>query len=181
MKGSDPHALVRAAIATGEDAELLVYADWLEEQGQTARAQLSTCRASGRGCRRGSGGREELAAEIEAVVAAHGEALRGELPALPGVTWGDFERGFVATAGVTDVTALNAVAARLGKDTPVTRLDLASADGGLEHELPWLRVLRVHVSPRVEDARLYAVPEVESTTTSAATSPGSRRRRACGD
>src|SRR5215212_1809799 len=98
MRGSDPHALVRAAIATGEDAELLVYADWLEEQGETARAQLVHMQSELARLAPWERRAEELGWEIEALLAEHGDRLRGELPELPHVTWGDFERGFVATA-----------------------------------------------------------------------------------
>ena len=47
----------------------------------------------------GDEGWEELRARAIAVYNPHVAAWRSELPALPGISWREFERGFVASVG----------------------------------------------------------------------------------
>lgn len=85
--------------APGEDAPLLIYADWLEEQGRCERAELirvqvELSRSSPRG------------PDASALRKREGELLRGrerawrleELPRIPFLSWGHFERGMVRSA-----------------------------------------------------------------------------------
>jgi uncharacterized protein (TIGR02996 family) len=74
----------------------LVFADWLEEQGDTARAEFIRLQ-----CERALLPREEiekrqrLTARCDELYQPRRDNWRLELPALPGVTWGVYQRGFV--------------------------------------------------------------------------------------
>ena len=78
-----------------DDTPRRVYADWLDEHGDAARAEFILVQIGLEGLgpddpRRGDLEERELSLE-----AADGEAWRAALPALPGVDWGCFRRGFV--------------------------------------------------------------------------------------
>jgi uncharacterized protein (TIGR02996 family) len=84
-----------------DDAPRLVFADWLEDHGQPERAefirtQIELSRLPGGGARR-----RGLRAREGALLRQHGRAWRAELPVLPGVEWGDFERGLIGSAKLT--------------------------------------------------------------------------------
>jgi hypothetical protein len=51
-------------------------------------------------------GRPEAEGWVAELLAAHGEAWRAELPVVPGLTWGRFERGFVTGARVNNLDVL---------------------------------------------------------------------------
>ncbi|MBX2803402.1 MAG: TIGR02996 domain-containing protein [Myxococcales bacterium] len=104
-----------------DDAPRLVYADWLAEQGdprgdlvrvQVARAQLPSAHP------------DRVRREVEALTLldAHETAWRRELPAIEGVTWGAFERGFVQHVGFADVQLLVDHADVCQRATPLHRI-----------------------------------------------------------
>src|SRR5258706_11369398 len=168
----DGLAIVRAAIASGDDAELHVYADWLEQHGDVARAQLvhlqselATTSAHDRRVL-------ELGWEIELLLAEHGERWRGELPVLEGVEWGEIARGFVASVKVRDVATLAMHANAIAAAAPIAKVELISFDefDGELPAMPWLRTLRAR-TPGVRynaSPRLGGLPrEVEIASTGA--------------
>jgi uncharacterized protein (TIGR02996 family) len=138
----DRNELVRRARKTGDDAELRVYADWLEQHGDPTRAQLVHMQ-----CELARTGRHERRAvelewEIAALLAAHGDAWRGELPELPGVTWTDFDRGAVTAAKVTSSAVLIEQADAIAAAAPIDRVELGRIDhGDLTADLSWLRAV----------------------------------------
>ncbi|HEY5937925.1 MAG TPA: TIGR02996 domain-containing protein [Kofleriaceae bacterium] len=137
--------LLADALASDDDAERLVYADWLEQQGDIARGQLIHLQCElarvGRFDRRTF----ELETEIEAILDEHGERFRSELPDLSAVLWTDFARGFVATARVHDLETLDIQAAAIaGAPAQISRIELAYDNQHLvDRELPWLHELVV--------------------------------------
>lgn len=159
---TDREQLVQAALSADDDDDVprLVYADWLEQQGDLPRAELIRAQ-----CELGRRPPWERAAvlaawEVDALLAVHGARIREELPRLAGVEWADFERGFAATARVRDARALREHAAAIAAVGSIYRVelgdlderDLAWPDGGL----PWLRALRLTGHER------HAVHEVRS-------------------
>src|SRR5204863_7774890 len=82
-----------------DDTPRLMYADWLEERGdpkgEFIRLQCELARLPAGDARRSALGRR-----LDTLRAAHADAWRAELPELPGVTWGQPERGFVGTVRV---------------------------------------------------------------------------------
>jgi uncharacterized protein (TIGR02996 family) len=99
---ADERALVQAIItAPDDDLPRLVYADWLDEHGRPERAefirvQCEFARAPADPGRKRD--RNALLKRARALSRVHGKQWRAELLCLPEVAWGDFHRGFVASA-----------------------------------------------------------------------------------
>lgn len=143
----DREQLLQAAKTSDDDAPRLVYADWLEQQGDLARADLIRAQ-----CELARLPRWERAAalagwEVEALFAVHGARFRDELPQLPGVEWTDFERGFPCTVRVRDVRTLREHADAIAAAGSVYRVEMRDFDESEiawpEGGLPWLRALRI--------------------------------------
>jgi len=145
-------ALLDAIITGGtEEAEQarMVYADCLEEVGDpTSLARAQFIRAQCDVARYPRWDRRAVEAKHTAIALerAHGESWKQELPALPGVGWDVFERGFIASVTLDTVDVLHDHAAAIRAAAPVTRVALAkpvetkpAPPGGW----PWLRTLCV--------------------------------------
>jgi uncharacterized protein (TIGR02996 family) len=130
-----------------DDAPRLVYADWLEEQGDGPRARLIHLQCRVAELPRWE--RDAVAArrDVDQLLCDHGDRWRGELPALDGVAWTTFRRGFVDAIRVTTVDALYRHAAAIAEAAPVTRVEVETFDEMVNDDdpvpLPWLRALRV--------------------------------------
>jgi uncharacterized protein (TIGR02996 family) len=81
-----------------DDAPRLVYADWLEEQGDSARAEFIRVQVERARLPRWDARQVHLRLRERALVEEHGLKWKGELPEIEGVTWEEFRRGFMATA-----------------------------------------------------------------------------------
>jgi uncharacterized protein (TIGR02996 family) len=102
-----------------DEAPRLIYADWLEENGQPERAefiraQVEVARYAPNDPRRGA-----LRPRIEELSASHGNRWRAELPGLPGVSWQRFWRGFVSGATFELWKHYRASAAQAFAATPI--------------------------------------------------------------
>lgn len=165
----DPEAFLQDVLTSDDDTTRLVYADWLEERGDLARADLIRAQCALATMRAWDRAAIEATWRVEAILAEHGARFRAELPALPGVEWIDFERGFPSTVKVDSVATLYRHADEIGKAAPVYRAHLAtfdeSADPYVPGCVPWLRALRItspqeaHANP--ESSLLQAVRELE--------------------
>jgi uncharacterized protein (TIGR02996 family) len=89
-----------------DDTARLVYADWLEEQGDAARAELVRVQVSRARLSAWDPERVRLQLRERALLAEHGERWRSELPELKGVTWGSFRRGLIGRASFASVEVL---------------------------------------------------------------------------
>jgi hypothetical protein len=137
-------------IRAGDEHAAEVYADLVEQQGDLARAMLIRLqRDGGPAWERDA---VEARWEVEQLLALYGDRWRAELPSLPGVTWLEFERGFVASARVTSAAALHEHAEAIMAASPeLARIVIPNLD---EREmpartLPWLRTLCIEVSDEV--------------------------------
>ena len=137
-------------IRAGDEHAAEVYADLIEQRGEVARAMLIRLQRAGVPAWECEA--VEAQWEIAQLLALYGDAWRAELPALPGVTWLDFERGFVASARVTSAAALHEHAEAIAAASPeLARIVVPNLD---EREmpartLPWLRTLCIEVSDEV--------------------------------
>jgi uncharacterized protein (TIGR02996 family) len=101
---SDRVAFLRA-IAEHPDDDLprLVYADWLDEHGDPARAEFIRVQCELTRLVPDDGRRSELHVRERELLKAHGHGWSAEWDGLRGVAWEGFERGFVGTFHVSDV------------------------------------------------------------------------------
>ena len=126
--GSDATALLRAIGAEpDEDTPRLVYADLIEEHGDSARAGLirGQCeleRLDWRDPRH-----RELSVRVDALLKKCGKRWRAELPRVPGIEWcGEPTRGFFEGITVTDAGALRDSGELIRSVSPVTRVRVES-------------------------------------------------------
>jgi len=153
-----------------DDHPRLVYADWLEQEGQLARADL--IRRQCELAREPAWSRRAAEArwEVEHLLALDGAAWRAELPVLDGVTWLDFERGFVTSVRVDDVIVLHSHAEAIEDAAPVDTVELKGLiPAQAPRAIGWLRTLRLHlpwnlanaatVRPLLATVRVLEFPE----------------------
>ncbi|MEJ7600075.1 MAG: TIGR02996 domain-containing protein [Kofleriaceae bacterium] len=139
------HDFLTQILASPDDAPRLVYADWLEEQGNLERAQLIRAQCELAALPAWHPRAVTAAWEAEALLGWWGDRWRAELPAIEGIEWTEFERGFVSTVRVRDLRALYAHAASIAAAAPVSRVELAALDESqIPYErVPWLRTVRL--------------------------------------
>src|SRR5262245_17089304 len=103
MTGSQLDAL-RAAVCASpdEDAPRLVYADYVAEHGDAARAELIRVQCELATLDATHRRRAGLLWREWELLARHAPRWRAELPTLRGLQWGRFTRGFVSEVWVDD-------------------------------------------------------------------------------
>jgi uncharacterized protein (TIGR02996 family) len=108
-----------------DDTVRLVYADWLEENGDAERAEFIRVQVERARLRATGGDSETLRARDLEMRAGHGVKWQHELPRLSGVSWQRFWRGFVGGATVATWQAYERAADTLFAATPVQFLTLS--------------------------------------------------------
>ncbi|HEX5269331.1 MAG TPA: TIGR02996 domain-containing protein [Gemmataceae bacterium] len=109
MSGGLPRAFLDAIVADiDDDAPRLIYADWLDEQGDADRAELIRVQ-----CRRArlpawDAAQLRLRLREEELLKEHGEQWLAEMPAVKGARWEGFRRGVVAEVSFTSFEAMRA-------------------------------------------------------------------------
>ncbi|MGL4551645.1 MAG: TIGR02996 domain-containing protein [Gemmataceae bacterium] len=105
-----------------DDAPRLIYADWLDDRGRADRAEFIRVQVRRLALPEDAYEQRELAGVEAALLEQHEAAWRAALPALDGVTWGEFSRGFVSQVRVRSEAAFLAHAPALFRAAPVRRL-----------------------------------------------------------
>lgn len=125
---TDRAALLAAVCARpADDTPRLVFADWLDDHGDPARAEFIRLQiALARDPVRQPGRRRS-----EAIKKVHGAAWRRELPTLSRVDWGGFARGFVNVASFREGTDLADNIARAFAATPIDVVQLVHCRPGM--------------------------------------------------
>ena len=121
---TDGEALMRTVCAAPRgDVPRLVYADWLEENGQPERAEFIRLQCEAQDYCRRFPSLADARTHASRLARAHGDARYAELPALDGVGWSSlWVRGFIDRAWVRDPVALRAAVDRLFTATPLVHL-----------------------------------------------------------
>jgi uncharacterized protein (TIGR02996 family) len=92
------NAFLKDIITNPDDAPRLIYADWLDDHGQEARAEFIRVQIERTRLPKWDAARVRLRLREEALLKKHGKAWLAELPKIEGVTWAGFRRGLVAQA-----------------------------------------------------------------------------------
>ncbi len=151
------------------DQRRLAYADWLAKSGQPARAEF--IRLQIRRSSLAEWDHEHLTLRLRelALLKEFDEQWRRELPSLPAIQWGRYDRGFVSAATVEDwdtllhhgkamFGALPIQSVEVSWPEPVTRIGEIEANPMLEElVLPNLNFLRVG-----EEKKLLSAPLVST-------------------
>lgn len=105
-------AFLEAILASpADDAPRLVYADWLDEHGQSDRAEFIRVQCEIARLPAWDERRARLELRERVLVERHGHRWKAELPIFQGVIWREFRRGFVAHAQFDSFTTLKETAA----------------------------------------------------------------------
>jgi uncharacterized protein (TIGR02996 family) len=122
----DEPVLLSAILANpGDDRPRLLYADWLEQQGQCDRARLIRLQIELALLPENTEPSIALKNEEEQLE----EACENYLPALDGISWGGFYRGFVSTVYADNAAAFRRQAKSIAEVGSVYRVVFEKPDG----------------------------------------------------
>jgi uncharacterized protein (TIGR02996 family) len=150
-------AFLEAIVANPEDdTPRLVYADWLDEHGDAARAEF--IRVQCRKARLKPWHRDYpvLAWRERILLGRHMAAWREELPQIEDVTWGRFERGFVQEVQVQSPKILSEQAETISRAAPIRWASVKGDAEGWEHCAPALYLTGLRITGY---GSLYNQPE----------------------
>jgi len=89
-----------------DDAPRLAYADWLEENGQEARAEFVRVQVERARLPAWEAGQVRLRCREQELLTRHGETWLAEMPKVKGARWEGFRRGIVAEVSFSSFEAL---------------------------------------------------------------------------
>jgi uncharacterized protein (TIGR02996 family) len=147
-----------------DDAPRLVFADWLEEQGDGARAEFIRVQVERARLPEWDARQVRLRLRERALIDQHGRTWKAELPEIEGVRWDEFRRGFVATAHFASIAVLGANAGACWAAAPIeavtVRWPRRDEPGEASAPIPGLRELSVtaQLVDRRDVGRLAALP-----------------------
>lgn len=125
MSATDSSGFLEQIVACpDDDAVRLVYADWLEERGESDRAELIRVQIERAALPVWDARQLPLRVRENALLKQDEWRWKQELPQLKGVIWGTFRRGFVSTATLTQSSALKKHAGRLANGVPLESLSM---------------------------------------------------------
>lgn len=93
-----------------DDATRLVFSDWLEEQGETERAEFIRVQVERASLPAWDAAQVGLKLREQELLKKHGESWLKEMPEIPGVRWEGFRRGIVAVVSFVNFDAMRASA-----------------------------------------------------------------------
>ena len=146
---TDREPLLKSVLAAPDDDDVrLVFADWLEENGESDRANVIRLQCEVARAPRWTRRWQEATWLADELFDLHGaDWCAKELPRLEGIEWTELERGFVSTIRVRDVAALYAHDAAIGALGTVSRVEMPSLDESTVERPPgsvgWLKTLRL--------------------------------------
>lgn len=109
MSGGLPQAFLDTIVANiDDDSPRLVYADWLDEQGDCERAEFIRVQVDRARLPAWDAAQVRLRLREQALLRLHGEKWLAELPAIKGARWEGFRRGIVAEVSFTSFEAMRA-------------------------------------------------------------------------
>lgn len=112
-----------------EDAPRLIFADWLEEHGDAARAEFIRVQIERARLPEWDGRQVGLGLRERALLESHEAKWKRELPRIRGITWQGFRRGFVATATLSSFEVFRAKASDCWAAAPIEAVELRWARG----------------------------------------------------
>lgn len=120
---SDRNDFLQTILAAPEDdAPRLIFADWLEEQGETERAEFIRIQCELAQSAEGDPRRKRLRAREQELLRLYQVAWREQLPELEEVRWETFERGFVSAVRVESRAAFETQAKTIFEAAPIREL-----------------------------------------------------------
>jgi uncharacterized protein (TIGR02996 family) len=145
---SEREALMRAICDNpDDDTPRLVFADWLDENGEPERAEFIRVQVN-RSRSKSGAARDSLDTRLAELLTTNRTAWIAQLPHNPGWVWGDFVRGFVAELSVNFRADLESDPSLAFVATPLVTLTLFEQALG-----PWIPHLQ-----HIRELRLVDCP-----------------------
>jgi uncharacterized protein (TIGR02996 family) len=120
MSDKRAQAFLEAILANpDDDAPRLVFADWLEEHGESDRAEFIRVQIERTRSPHWDARQVRLRLRERALIERHGQRWKEDLPSIEGVYWEEFRRGFVATANFDNFTVLREKASACWAAAPI--------------------------------------------------------------
>lgn len=113
-----------------EDAPRLVFADWLEEQGENDRAEFIRVQIERARLPKWDARQIRLRLRERALLEEHGRKWKQALPRIRGIAWEECRRGFVATATFSSFAVLRANASACWAAAPIEVVSVPWPRGG---------------------------------------------------
>jgi uncharacterized protein (TIGR02996 family) len=165
MSGHEARGFLESILARpDDDTPRLIFADWLEEHGEDARAELIRVQIESARLPEWDARQVRLRLRERALIEQHGKTWKGELPDIEGVRWEWFRRGFVAAATFSSFAVLQEKESACWAAAPVEAVSVRWPRRGEGAEalapIPGLRELSVtgQVVDRGEVGRLADLP-----------------------
>jgi uncharacterized protein (TIGR02996 family) len=140
-----------------DDTHRLVYADWLEENGQAERGQFIRAQVERAHLAEDDPRARDLLRQETRLLKAHKSTWKAELPRLNGTKWGDFERGFVGSVSIRSAFMFHRLFRTIITLAPIEALQIR--DASTLHGL----AISPHLS-RVRELRLASLSFSSSCT-----------------
>jgi uncharacterized protein (TIGR02996 family) len=120
MSGDTARGFLEDIVAhPDEDAPRLIFADWLDENGDADRAEFIRVQVERARLPEWDARQVRLRLREQELIKKHWREWKKELPRIRGVTWEGFRRGFVASAKFFSFAVLRAKASACWAATPV--------------------------------------------------------------
>jgi uncharacterized protein (TIGR02996 family) len=138
-----------------DDTPRLVFADWLEEEGDGARAEFIRVQVERARLPEWDARQVRLRLRERALIEQHEKKWKGELPDIEGVTWEEFRRGFVATATFSTFAVLGANASACWAAAPIEAVSVRwpRRDESSETILPIPGLRELSITAQLVDRR----------------------------
>lgn len=146
MSDSEARSFLEVILAhPDDDAPRLVFADWLDEHGDGARAEF--IRVQIERARLPAWDARQVALRLRERALTYELKWKWELPNIEGIEWGEFRRGFVATAAFDNFVVLREKASACWAATPLEAVSIRWPRGDEDSEtiapIPQLRELSI--------------------------------------
>ena len=153
--GMDRNFLDYIVANIDDDTPRLVYADWLEENGQDERAEFVRVQVERAQLPTWDAAQVRLRIREEELLKQHGESWLAELPSIEGAKWEGFRRGIVAEVSFASFEAMRANAQACRAVAPIeavtVRWPRQSETGQASAPIAELRELSLTGRPTLED------------------------------
>ncbi len=163
MPSAEQQALVAAINEQpDDDTPRLIYADWLEESGDLNRAEFIRVQIAIAKLEHWDSEFLPLYVREKTLTKKCGKQWRSELPIIPGVEWGSFRRGMMATATIIESATLSTKADQAREHAPLEALTIGWPDSRRSFDdpapIPGIRELHIHEAPYLgpEDISMLA-------------------------
>ncbi len=107
-----------------DDTPRLIFADWLDDEGDSTRAEFIRVQIERARLPEWDAGQVRLRLRERELLAEH-LSWKRELPEIKGVHWWEFRRGFVATASFANFATLKTQARRAFAATPIEQVSIS--------------------------------------------------------